>query len=99
MSAEKKTVFLSVFRKLKQNVIWKWDAETMEDLPDNVRLFKWVPQQDILAHPNTKLFITSAGQSSYQETLCQQTPVVSFVDSEDFSSHRPDLSVGCPSNS
>ena len=53
----------------------------MEGLPDNVKLSKWLPQQDILGHPNTRLFITAAGQSSSQETLCHKTPVVgiSFV--------------------
>ena len=39
---------------------------------------KWVPQQDILAHPNLKLFITHGGLGSFQETLCYQKPVVTI---------------------
>ena len=34
----------------------------------------WLPQQDILAHSNLKVFITHAGQSSFQELLCHQKP-------------------------
>ncbi len=41
---------------------------------------KWVPQQDVLAHPNTLAFITHAGQSSFQETLCHKTPTVQKLD-------------------
>jgi glucuronosyltransferase len=77
MSEDKREAFLSVFSKLKQKILWKWETtETMEGLPDNVKLSKWLPQQDILGHPNTRLFITAAGQSSCQETLCHKTPVV-----------------------
>jgi UDP:flavonoid glycosyltransferase YjiC (YdhE family) len=83
MSEDKRKSFLSVFSKLKQKILWKWETETMEGLPDNVKLSKWLPQQDILGHPNIRLFITTAGQSSSQETLCHKTPVVriSFVKS------------------
>ena len=43
----------------------------------------WLPQQDVLAHPNLKVFITHAGQSSFQETLCHQKPVVAIPVSGD----------------
>ena len=70
-------MFLNVFKGLKQKVLWKWETEEMADKPDNVMLSKWLPQQEILAHPNCKLFITHGGQSSFQETLCHKKPVVS----------------------
>ncbi len=78
MTEKKRTILLNAFKKLKQKVLWKWETETMEGLPSNVKLSKWLPQQDVLAHPNTKLFITHAGQSSCQETICHKTPVVCF---------------------
>ena len=77
MPESKRMILLNTFKKLKQKVIWKWETEQMEGLPSNVKLSKWLPQQDILAHPNTKVFITHAGQSSTQETLCHKVPVVS----------------------
>ncbi len=75
MSQGKLQIYLNVFRKLKQKVIWKWE-ESMPNQPENVKLSKWLPQQDILGHDNTKLFITHGGQSSFQECLCHQKPAV-----------------------
>jgi glucuronosyltransferase len=41
-------IFLNVFSRLKQRVLWKWETDSMPDLPPNVKLGKWLPQQDIL---------------------------------------------------
>ncbi len=79
MTEERRKMFIKVFGSLKQKVIWKWETEQMDDKPDNVMLSKWLPQQDILGHENIKLFISHAGQSSMQETLCHQTPTVSHI--------------------
>ena len=77
MSEEMRLQLVSVFGQLKQRVLWKWEAkEEMKDKPDNVMLSKWLPQQDILAHPKLRLFITHGGQSSSQEALCHKKPVV-----------------------
>jgi glucuronosyltransferase len=79
MSDEKLQMFLNTFKGRKEKVLWKWETETMDGKPDNVMLSKWLPQQEVLAHPNVKLFITHGGQSSFQETLCHGKPVVSSV--------------------
>ena len=63
--------------------MWKWESEEMQDKPDNIMLSKWLPQQDILAHPKLKLFITHGGQSSTQEALCHKKPVVRLFSSEE----------------
>ena len=68
---------LDVFGRLKQRVLWKWETETMADKPANVMLSKWLPQQDILGHPKLRLFVSHGGQSSCQESLCHQKPMVS----------------------
>ena len=39
--------FLSVFKDLKQRVLWKWEKD-FPLKPDNVKISKWFPQQDIL---------------------------------------------------
>ena len=84
MTEENRKLLLDVLGRFKQyDVIWKWETEEMPDKPDNVMLSKWLPQQEILGHPNLKVFITHAGQSSFQETLCHQKPVVAIPISGD----------------
>jgi glucuronosyltransferase len=79
MPESRRKLLLSVFARFPDyDFIWKWETETMDDKPSNVMLSKWLPQQDILAHPKLKVFITHAGQSSFQETLCHQKPVVAI---------------------
>ena len=46
--------FVSAFSKLKQRVLWKYETETMDNLPPNVKLSKWLPQQDVLGHPKIR---------------------------------------------
>ena len=77
MSDQKRKIFVNVFEKLKQKILLKWETEYMEDRPANVMLHKWLPQQDVLGHPNVILFVSHGGQSSFQETICHQKPAVS----------------------
>ncbi|KAG7164577.1 UDP-glucuronosyltransferase 3-like 2 [Homarus americanus] len=60
---EYQQIFLQVFRRLPQRVIWKFEGE-LKDVPDNVMISKWLPQQDVLAHDNVKVFITHCGLSA-----------------------------------
>ena len=78
MPEEKRKMFLRVFGQLKQKVLWKWETEHMPDKPSNLKLVKWLPQQDILAHKNTQLFVTHSGQSSTQEALCHGMSVIRY---------------------
>lgn len=48
MPIEKRTAILKVLAKIKQKVLWKFESEDIEDLPKNVKIQKWLPQQDIL---------------------------------------------------
>ncbi|KAK8730232.1 hypothetical protein OTU49_008164 [Cherax quadricarinatus] len=64
-----RTILVQVFASLKQRVLWKWDKDTMDDLPPNVRLGKWLPQQDILGDPRLRLFITHGGLLSTLESM------------------------------
>ncbi|XP_055537421.1 UDP-glycosyltransferase UGT5-like isoform X2 [Wyeomyia smithii] len=73
---EKRKVFLNVFSKLKQKVLWKWEDDKLPSKPDNVRIQNWWPQDDILAHPNVRLFITHGGLLSTTESLYHGVPVI-----------------------
>lgn len=76
MPEEKRKMILKVFSKLKQQVIWKWETETMPDLPRNVKLIKWAPQQDLLGHKDIKLFITHCGGGSTEEAIYHGVPLI-----------------------
>jgi len=95
MAESKRKQLVAAFGRLKQQVIWKWETEEMKDAPANLKLSKWLPQQDILAHPNTKLFVTHAGQSSSQETVCHRVPIVGMpVLGDQFANAREAERVG-----
>jgi UDP:flavonoid glycosyltransferase YjiC (YdhE family) len=46
-------LLLSVFGSLPFHVLWKWDTDMTStyDIPQNVRIERWLPQQDILGEP------------------------------------------------
>lgn len=60
MSPEKRAIFTKVFATLKEKVIWRFDG-TIDDLPSNVKIMNWIPQNDILRHSSIKLFISHGG--------------------------------------
>uniref|UniRef100_A0A1Y1MYZ1 UDP-glucuronosyltransferase n=1 Tax=Photinus pyralis TaxID=7054 RepID=A0A1Y1MYZ1_PHOPY len=72
----KRNAIIKVFSQLKQRVLWKWENDTIPGQPDNVKLGKWLPQQDILGHPNIKLFVTHGGLLSIIETIYHGVPIV-----------------------
>jgi len=76
MPEQKRQIFLNVFSKLKQRVIWKFESETIPDLPPNVMLSKWVPQQDLLGHPKIKMFIMHCGLGGIEESIFHGVPLL-----------------------
>lgn len=45
---EKRNAILRVLSKFKEKVLWKFESEDISDLPKNVKIQKWLPQQDVL---------------------------------------------------
>ena len=111
----------SAFARLPQRVIFKYDIQ--EDLlptpegkygsksglsvPSNVLVLPWVPQQAILAHPNTRVFITHCGMHGVLEAIyhevghCQltsdQVPMVGmpvFIDQMDVVKRMEETGIG-----
>lgn len=69
-------LFLRVFGSLKQRVLWKFEDESIGQLPPNVMIRKWLPQADILAHRNVKVFITHGGLFGTQEGVHYAVPML-----------------------
>lgn len=79
MNEQKRFYIFSALEKLKQRVVMKWESDDMPSgLPANILLQKWLPQGDILAHPNTKLFISHCGLSSVLEAKYHAVPILAI---------------------
>lgn len=39
---------LEAFREIPYKVLWKFEANNLPGKPDNVKLIRWAPQQDVL---------------------------------------------------
>ncbi|XP_058448415.1 UDP-glycosyltransferase UGT5-like [Malaya genurostris] len=76
MPIEKRKTLLKVFGKLKQRVIWKFETDQIGNLPKNVMISKWAPQNDILAHKNMVLFISHGGQFGTFESMYHGVPTL-----------------------
>ncbi|MCL4126806.1 UNVERIFIED_CONTAM: hypothetical protein GTU68_039903 [Idotea baltica] len=70
-----KKILLETFRQIPQRVIWKYEDDDLE-LPPNVITRKWLPQQDILGHPKTKIFMSHCGNLGTQEARFHGVPVL-----------------------
>ncbi|XP_055548557.1 UDP-glycosyltransferase UGT5-like isoform X2 [Wyeomyia smithii] len=76
MPKDKLKAFFEVFRNIKHKVLWKFEDETMTNVPKNVMVRNWLPQSDILAHPNVVLFITHGGMFGTQEAIYRGVPML-----------------------
>lgn len=76
LTQENLSAFKNVFKQLKQQIIWKYENDSIENLPSNVYISKWLPQDDILAHKNLKLFITHGGLGSMVECRYHGVPIL-----------------------
>ncbi|XP_058573440.1 UDP-glucuronosyltransferase 3A2-like isoform X4 [Neofelis nebulosa] len=71
----------SAFAHLSQGVIWKckpskWPKDVK--LAANVKIVDWLPQNDLLAHPRIRLFVTHGGMNSIMEAIQHGVPMVAI---------------------
>jgi len=66
---------MNAFSKLPQRVVVKFE-EDIVDKPANVMVRRWLPQRDILEHPNVRALMGHGGQSSTIEAVYTGTPMV-----------------------
>lgn len=70
--------FLDAFEMLNQTVLAKLSIPQGWVVPANVKLQSWLPQNDILGHEKTKLFITHCGNNGQYEALYHGVPMIGF---------------------
>lgn len=78
MPAETAKQFFEAFRQIPQRVLWRYTGVPPVDVPKNVKLMKWLPQNDALAHPKAKVFITHGGTHGVYEGICNGVPMLMF---------------------
>uniref|UniRef100_A0A8C5DH15 UDP-glucuronosyltransferase n=1 Tax=Gouania willdenowi TaxID=441366 RepID=A0A8C5DH15_GOUWI len=76
MPEDKAKKFFDAFRQLPQRVLWRYTGALPDDMPKNVRTMKWLPQNDLLAHPNAKVFMTHGGTHGIYEGICNGVPML-----------------------
>lgn len=57
-------------------VIWRYNGAVPTKLGPNTRLESWLPQNDLLGHPNVKLFITHGGTNGVYQAVYHGTPIL-----------------------
>lgn len=69
-------IIFNVFTSLKQKIVMKWEIDALPVRAKNIFHDKWLPQDDILSHPNVKLFITHGGYGSIIESKYRGVPII-----------------------
>ena len=67
------SMLLSTFSRLPQRILMKASEE--KDV-GNIKLVKWLPLNDALAHPNTRLVVYHCGNNGHFESLYHGIPLV-----------------------
>lgn len=75
---EKRDILMDVFRQLPYTVLMKWENTSLEvkDKPENIHFLPWLPQRQILEHPNVKVFFSHGGVGGIVEALVNKVPIV-----------------------
>ncbi|XP_034243006.1 2-hydroxyacylsphingosine 1-beta-galactosyltransferase-like [Thrips palmi] len=95
---DRRDAILRAFGRLKQRVLWKYETDDILDkLPPNVKVAKWLPQNDLLGHPNIRCFVSHNGGLSTQEASYHGVPIVGvpfFADQIGYAQKTEKIGIG-----
>ncbi|KAG7224547.1 hypothetical protein INR49_011299, partial [Caranx melampygus] len=66
----------SVFARMPQKVIWRHKGDRPSTLGNNTLIVDWMPQKDLLGHPQIKVFVAHGGTNGVQEAIYHGVPVL-----------------------
>ncbi|XP_049943406.1 uncharacterized protein LOC126424730 [Schistocerca serialis cubense] len=82
MPAELHRLLMTAFGSLPYRVLWKHEAgpggEGVPQVPGNVMLRRWLPQQDLLGHPRLRAFVGHGGLLSVLEAGFHGAPLLAL---------------------
>ncbi|XP_072044167.1 UDP-glucuronosyltransferase 2C1-like [Amphiura filiformis] len=70
------SIIANTFRQLPQRVIWKHEGVVPQGVGNNTLVLDWIPQNDLLGHPKTRLFIGHGGINGVYEALYHGVPML-----------------------
>ncbi|XP_055535915.1 UDP-glycosyltransferase UGT5-like [Wyeomyia smithii] len=77
LPANVRKAFTGAFSQLSGTLIlWKWENATLDNQTTNVIIGPWMPQQELLAHPNVRLLITHGGLLGMMESVYYGKPIL-----------------------
>ncbi|XP_036432088.1 UDP glucuronosyltransferase 5 family, polypeptide A1 [Colossoma macropomum] len=66
----------AAFAQLPQKVIWRYTGPRPATLGNNTLLVDWMPQNDFLGHPKTRVFVAHGGTNGVQEAIYHGVPLL-----------------------
>ncbi|XP_060236851.1 UDP-glucuronosyltransferase 2B17-like [Meriones unguiculatus] len=76
MTEETANTIAWALAQIPQKVLWRFDGKKPANLGPNTRVYKWLPQNDLLGHPKTKAFITHGGANGIYEAIHHGIPMI-----------------------
>ncbi|CAL1532927.1 unnamed protein product [Lymnaea stagnalis] len=64
----------SAFQRLDLNTVWRANLTSPD--PKKIMTSNWIPQNDLLGQPNTKVFVSHCGKNGQYEALYHAVPIL-----------------------
>lgn len=64
----------NAFQRLKYKFVWRVNMSSPE--PGKILTSTWIPQNDLVAHPNVRLFVSHCGKNGQYEALYNAKPTL-----------------------
>ena len=78
LDVKRNELYARVLARFPQRVVWRVTGTRPASLGNNTLVVDWMPQNDLLRHASTRLFVSHCGLSSTMEAAHNAIPVVAM---------------------